>query len=119
LPTWSNARPCGGSINLISFFPDMGQVWKATVLLAVRILFHSGFSYCSNAELCSKVWNTYWSSSVWFRNLDCWVSTEFTIGWSLCQWLVSWWCSVGQKYVSVCGINILLLPVNDQFLTRF
>jgi hypothetical protein len=57
--TLINARHCGGKINLISFLPGMGQSWKATVFLAVGILFHSGFSYCGKAELCSKVWNTY------------------------------------------------------------
>jgi len=97
-------------INLLSFLPGMGQSWKATVLLAARILFHSGFSYCGKAELCPKVWNSYWMSSVWFWDPCCWVSTEFARGWSLCQWLISWWCEVGQTGVSVT--NSLWLPVN-------
>ena len=99
--TFKNARHYGRRINLISFFLGMGQSWKATVFLAARILFHSGFSYCIKAELCSKVWNTYWLSSVWFWDPCCWVSTEFASGWSLCQWLISWRCSVGQTGVSM------------------
>ena len=91
----------GWKISLVSFFPGMGESWKATVLLAARILFHSGFSYCGKAELCPKIWNTYGKSSVWFRDPCCWVSAEFASGWSLCRWLISWWCSVGQTGVSV------------------